>query len=683
MDSNNLKNKSLQLLAVPRLMRKHFFIPEYQRGYRWEKKQVFQLLSDLWKYFKEGSKSPDGFYCLQPVVVKVCSDSTIQKFKLENLKGIEPFDKEDVEHRGPRNDIWYEVIDGQQRLTTLRILLAIYFKEFNRFIKADFFELRYATRPEFKDIFDMIEVNAREQMAFINEKFTYYNVDVAYVRECLEAIFEWFKDDDILEKNKFNEIGNFLANVYNDATKDVNIEIVWYETVEKNDARDIFERLNNLKVPLSSSELIRALFLSDNAEYKYELNTIQQTLPVRNQQEIIAEEKRRKQGSINSKWDEIEHFFHDDKLWGFITNKDASDYRNRIEILFDLMSEKFAKNDDTVEKDRLYTYLWFDNKKQDLWALWNDVIKYFDTIRYWYENRDYYHKIGYLIHEKQDKVIISLLKYANSDLHKKSEFDAEMRKEILGTIPIDKRFSELSYEDKKDYKILKTLLFLYNVEFSRQSNNGENFRFDQYKEVERNSNWTLEHIHAQNSDCLDATKRTEWRDWAAFTIEAREAISSRSEDVNQLLKDLRKIKEDLDKDIASNTTKIRFEDVTRIFERDLYLWSEGKTNIVMHQLSNLALLSGDINSGIGKGAFSLKQQYINKCIADGRYMPIGTQRVFLKHYYLDKENKDKQFSVFSKELLYQQSYVWNDFDRSAYLENIKKILSTYFNSDKF
>ena len=680
---DNLKNRTLQLLAVPRLMGKHFFIPEYQRGYRWEKQQVYQLLSDLWKYFKEGTKNPNGFYCLQPVVVKVCSEETIKKFRLENLEGIEPYDRDDPDHLGPRNDVWYEVIDGQQRLTTLRILLAIYFQEFNRFVKADFYELRYATRPEFKEIFDMIEVNAREQIATIYEKFTYRNVDVEYVRQCLNSIFEWFKDDNILEKNKFNEIGNFLKNVYNDATKDVNIQIVWYETIEKNDSRDIFERLNNLKVPLSSSELIRALFLSDNAEYNYELNPIQKTLSSEHQKTIIEEEKRRKQNNINAKWDEIEHFFHDDKLWGFITNRDAAQYRNRIEILFDFMSEKYARKDSTSENDRLFTYLWFDQRKEDLWSLWNDVIKYFDTIRYWYENRNYYHKIGYLIHEKHDEIVISLLKFANNDEHRKSEFEAKLKEEIKKTIGESKKFSDLHYDDKNDYRILKSLLLLYNVEYTRQLGNGDFFRFDQYKDVEKESKWTLEHIHAQNSDCLDATKRTEWRDWATFTIEAREALPIHSEKIEDLLTDLKKLKSNLNDDLANNTAKIRFEDVTRLFERDLNLWSDGKPNIVMHQLSNLALLSGDINSGIGKGAFSLKQQYINKCIADGRYMPVCTQRVFLKHYYKEKDIPNNQGKSSPKELLYQQGYVWNDLDRSAYLENIKKILLPYFNNDNF
>ena len=97
----------------------------------------------------------------------------------------------------------------------------------------------------------------------------------------------------------------------------------------------------------------------------------------------------------------------------------------------------------------------------------------------------------------------------------------------------------------------------------------------------------------------------------------------------------------------------------------------------MHQLSNLALLSGDINSGIGKGSFSLKQQYINKCLADGRYIPICTGRVFLKHYY--PASKDSEQS----ELLQQQFMTWDDQDRACYLEDIKFVLGNYFELEKF
>ena len=319
-----ISNNDLQLLAIPQLMKKHFFIPDYQRGYRWEEKQVYQLLEDLWKYFKEGVKKPLGFYCLQPIVAKQCTQETIEKYNLPDLSEIPPFDTDDEAlQKGPRNDVWYEIIDGQQRLTTIRVLLAFY-KAVNIFSTCKLYELRYATRPEFKDVFDNIVINPAQRSISLNPGFTFHNIDVEYVKNCAEVVIKWFTDDTQAE-SKFNQIGTFLSNFYNDITKDVNVEVIWYETTEKTDARDVFERLNNLKVPLSSSELIRAIFLSDNAQYDCELTDIQKGLKPERQQEIREEDKKRKQSSINAKWDEIEHFFRNEKLWGFITNKDASE----------------------------------------------------------------------------------------------------------------------------------------------------------------------------------------------------------------------------------------------------------------------------------------------------------------------------------------------------------------------
>ncbi len=677
-----MQNNDLQLLAIPQLMKKHFFIPDYQRGYRWDQKQIYQLLEDLWRYFKEGTKRPSGFYCLQPIVAKECSEETIVKYKLPILSGIAPYDTDENEgNSGPRNDTWYEIIDGQQRLTTIRILMAFY-KAVNPFGDSEFFEIRYATRPEFKDIFDNIIINPAKRTADVAPDFVFHNIDVEYVKNCAQSVISWFTDDNMVESNKFNQIGPFLANFYNDASKEVNVEVIWYETTEMTDARDIFERLNNLKVPLSSSELIRALFLSDNAQYECKLTDIQKNLPETRQLEIKEEDRKRKQGSINAKWDEIEHFFRDDRLWGFITNKDASEYRNRIELLFDLMSGKYDDKNPAAAKDRLHTFLWFSDQKRDLWDLWGDVVKYYDTIRYWHEDRNYYHKIGYLIHELHDNVLISLLKFANSDKNKRSDFNKELDRQIVSTIGTRKKFSELSYDDtQSDYKVLRSLLFLYNVEYTRRLNNGEWFPFDQYKEVEKERPWTLEHIHAQNSECLDANKRTEWRDWIAYTIAARKSIINPTDEVKSFIKELEEEKAILDNEFKTDVFREKYEIIVTLFKKDLDLWSGNKSYTVLHQLSNLALLSGDINSGIGKGSFSVKQQYINKCIADGRYIPICTKRVFLKHYY--KAGEDSQSKDVTNDLLSRQFYTWDDKDRECYFESIKEVLSEYFNADRF
>ena len=81
--------------AIGNILDKDFFVPYYQRGYRWGEEQVVALLNDLLEFYKHIKKKTEGYnyYSLQPLVVKKDLDD---KFR---------------------------VIDGQQRLTTIYIIL--------------------------------------------------------------------------------------------------------------------------------------------------------------------------------------------------------------------------------------------------------------------------------------------------------------------------------------------------------------------------------------------------------------------------------------------------------------------------------------------------------------------------------------------------------------------------------
>lgn len=70
-----------------------YFIASYQRGYRWSPLQVSQLLEDIREFTRRRDPQPEEFYCLQPLVLKVSGGGG------------------------------YEVVDGQQRLTTLLLIL--------------------------------------------------------------------------------------------------------------------------------------------------------------------------------------------------------------------------------------------------------------------------------------------------------------------------------------------------------------------------------------------------------------------------------------------------------------------------------------------------------------------------------------------------------------------------------
>lgn len=56
----------IELKKTNELLGMNFYIPSYQRGYRWTEQQVKDLLNDIDEFKQEG----DNWYCLQPLVVK-------------------------------------------------------------------------------------------------------------------------------------------------------------------------------------------------------------------------------------------------------------------------------------------------------------------------------------------------------------------------------------------------------------------------------------------------------------------------------------------------------------------------------------------------------------------------------------------------------------------------------------
>ncbi|MCM1522164.1 MAG: DUF262 domain-containing protein [Muribaculaceae bacterium] len=87
---NEIRQVAIEELLDGRL----FYIPDYQRGYRWGRNQVTDLCNDLLEFAIKKDKPKESFYSLQPLIVTKCKRL---------------IDGEDRE--------CYEVIDGQQRLT--------------------------------------------------------------------------------------------------------------------------------------------------------------------------------------------------------------------------------------------------------------------------------------------------------------------------------------------------------------------------------------------------------------------------------------------------------------------------------------------------------------------------------------------------------------------------------------
>lgn len=119
---------TVELKSISELFGLQFFIPSYQRGYRWTTVQVRELLEDLYDFSDDNKREDDDYYCLQPVIVK------------------------------GRGEQW-ELVDGQQRLTAIWLLSALYYcsnrdDEIN--LEHQKYELEYEGKPIFTELFSLI-----------------------------------------------------------------------------------------------------------------------------------------------------------------------------------------------------------------------------------------------------------------------------------------------------------------------------------------------------------------------------------------------------------------------------------------------------------------------------------------------------------------------------------------------
>ena len=134
-----MSDNKIKLKSVDELLEMKFFIPSYQRGYRWTEQQVKDLLNDI-NEFASKKKNEYEFYCLQPIVVKELSEGEKATYDL---------------HSDTDDNHWYEVIDGQQRLTTIRIIFAL-----EHLLDSDNderFNIHYQTRDNLSGFFDRMK----------------------------------------------------------------------------------------------------------------------------------------------------------------------------------------------------------------------------------------------------------------------------------------------------------------------------------------------------------------------------------------------------------------------------------------------------------------------------------------------------------------------------------------------
>jgi hypothetical protein len=322
----------ITLKTIYDLLGEKFIVPYYQRGYRWGKSQVEKLLQDI-NEFSE-NKTEEEFYPLQPVVV---------------------FKKKENE---------FEIIDGQQRITTIYIILKYLMEERKKNIEKinSLPKISYETRNEKNNssqkFLEQISNNVKDKNLNLS------NPDFYYMSSAYITIKNWF------EKNSVN-FDTFISTLLNDT------KVIWYEIKiddeEKskeeieNEKRDIFARLNIGKIELTNAELIRALLLNNITDYKKDC-------------------KKQIEIETGYQLDKIEYSLRDELFWCFLEKTDRD---TKIDLIYELLADSYKdelKSNEDKKKfnkrfDKKYSFYVFEyilkNNIKNEKAILSDIKRYF------------------------------------------------------------------------------------------------------------------------------------------------------------------------------------------------------------------------------------------------------------------------------------------------------------------
>lgn len=588
------KGHRLEPIMVGKI-RGSFWVPGYQRGYRWAVEDVQRLLDDIWD-------CKGRLYNLQPVVVKL------------RRKGADETSNE------------WELIDGQQRLTTLYLIMHyMKVKEWKKFGAP--YSIQYATRP-----------GSQDYLTSMAPELASKNIDFFHLYQAFEVIDKWFRNhgDVYVQEDVVSRFHGYLNN---------NVGVIWYEASDE-DSIELFTRLNVGRISLTDAELVKAKLLSG----------------VRMSPDNRAEE-------IAAQWDSIERDLYDPDVWAFITGLDDRDvlerYPTRISLLLDTLADSHAKLStdhrikalaDHVElvKGKRPRYFTFDvlhkEVADDPFIFWDNVVELHALIQGWYSDPRIYNKIGFLAFSR-----FSFGKMVDwSKGKRKGDFDRLLRDSIRSEVlkAPKSKLLDLSYDRPGDHPKLQQILLLMNVVTTSRS--GHRFPFRRHV----GKQWSLEHIHAQNSEPLK--KADEWSIWLRSHRQALQALGGYDALMGKI---------DVALDRLSTTSS--FGDTFRALASEVVdafkAPDSGVWDHKVHSISNLALLSSGNNSALSNAVFEVKRQRVlemdrNEAQKEDAYIPICTRNVFLKYY----TGADAQ-----------QVHFWSPQDRESYYSAIVQVIDEY------
>ena len=654
-----MANKIDQYAIGDLLDGRYFFIPAYQRGYRWCTKQVGDLLRDLLCFANKEGKEDYEFYCLQPVITRPITDrDTIIRYFGEDKA-------DEVLKKGA-----WEVIDGQQRLTSIFIIykFLLYDKNYSaeklweREKRAEF-HLYYETRPGSTRF---LEENLNDWKNQIDKNIDFFHMGHAY-----EFISEWINSEgtEINERfgygSSYDDVRDSLYSLIN-AKKDNrrgSVQVLWYELEEtaKDDKQRTssikeFQKINTGIIKLTTAELIKGLFLQEK--------------------NFSGTDRIIRQSELALEWEFIENTLHNDNFWYFLQKK-GIDMPNRIDLLFILLY-KISKLS-TVEESSLDSKLkeidselsitnqdsvfrFFNNKFEGKSGLelgkavadeWQKVMELFRMLDDWFNTPYLYNTIGLLSQCGEDLTHI-ILHFMGMDENSRREDFIEYLK---GRVRLHLKSVKVNHEDRRIestykerftiYKLLLTLnIHLLNEQNKKFESESEIYKFP--FDVLNSQNWDIEHIDSFQTNSL--TKEQDQIDWINVALDDLHDLP------DEKRKEICQLRDRNSKDDYANAIKIIKE----------FAGEVDNDEDIKNSVGNLTLLDSQTNRKYGNSLFCTKRRIIIERMKTGVFIPTGTQYVFYKLFDTYGTNRSQ----------------WTQKDMETYHSFIYDTLKDYLSQDK-
>lgn len=480
------------------------------------------MLSDLSQF----DYRTQGNYSLQPLIAKPASG--IQKpvhisAFLPNARAAEI------------NDHYFELVDGQQRLTTIYLLLQ-----------------NLGERPPF-------------------ELFYVYKrpIDEAFIQQADEFIKNEIKAMDREAKAELKEkISHHLL-------------LLWYQLGDEEDSNQTFANINANRVPLTTSELIKALFFKDDADhaFAYRWEKMAEELGDDEFYYFLAPGKRE---------EDVEN--NDDGLLALYHQKLRSlEDEPRLDYLLDL----FFRTSGKTSADNAFAYFEKEIEDKGRGEAFGELTNFYDRLRSYYIDTYTFHLIGYLSCQGPEE-LPRLLKETEG-MGKKAQRQAIEK--AVGKTVAKLDLDTIDYEETRKRDIRNLLLLSNLYPYLGKENKDGRFSFASYKK----EGWDIEHIDARGAEkyLLDE------KDKEIFL-----SVGNRSDEQKEKL--------------------LQSENFLQDYYRKEFGY-KGK-NLDTDSIANLVLLDEKTNRSYRNAPFYKKREVIVERIKNGQFVPPITQRVFLKFF---------------------------------------------------